>query len=157
MMGVVLVNVASGALQAFFRVRIDGLQWVLNVYTLAYAAFLLSAGALSDRIGSGATFLMGFALFTLMSLGCGVAPFFPVLIAARALKGLGAALLVPSAMVLLQLTFPDPRERAWAIGLWAGAGSFALAGGPVLEGALIAGSGWRSVLLINLPFGQLGL
>jgi DHA2 family methylenomycin A resistance protein-like MFS transporter len=164
MMGIVLVtldvsvvNVAIEALRTSFGVRIDGLQWVLNVYTLAYAMFLLSAGALGDRIGARATFLLGFAIFTLSSVGCGLAPSFAILLLARLLQGLGAALLVPSAMALLQRAFPDPRKRASAIGLWAGAGSFALAGGPVIGGALIAYFGWRSIFLINLPIGVIGI
>ncbi|MBP2297335.1 MFS transporter [Azospirillum picis] len=163
MMGVVLVsldvsvvNVALEALRQSFDVQIDGLQWILNIYTLVYAVLLLSAGALSDRIGARATFLLGFLFFTLSSAACGLAPSFGILLAARAVQGVGAALLVPSAMALLQHTYPDPRRRARAVGLWAGAGSLALAGGPVLGGALIAHVGWRSIFLINLPFGLIG-
>lgn len=164
MMGVVLVtldvsvvNVALESLRASFGVRIGGLQWVLNIYTLAYAVFLLSAGALGDRIGARGTFLLGFVVFTGCSVACGLAPSFAALLVARLLQGVGAALLVPSAMALLHRAFPDPGERASAIGLWAGAGSFALAGGPVVGGALIAYFGWRSVFLINLPIGLVGI
>ncbi len=164
MMGVVLVtldvsvvNVALAALQRSFDVHIDGLQWVLNVYTLAYAVFLLSAGALSDRLGSRTTFVLGSSIFTLSSLACGLAPSFGVLLVARIVQGIGAALLVPSSMALLQHAFPDARERARAVGLWAGAGSLALAAGPVLGGALIASVGWRGIFLINLPIGLLGI
>jgi DHA2 family methylenomycin A resistance protein-like MFS transporter len=163
MMGVVLVsldvsvvNVALEALRQSFDVQLDGLQWILNIYTLTYAVCLLSAGALSDRIGARATFVIGFAFFTLSSVACGLAPSFAVLLAARVLQGVGAALLVPSAMALLQQTYPDPRQRARAVGLWAGAGSLALVGGPVLGGALIAHAGWRSIFLINLPLGVVG-
>ena len=164
MMGIVLVtvdvsaiNVAAPALGRSFRTGVGGMEWVLNVYTLAYAAFLLNAGALSDRHGARATFLAGFALFTFASLGCGVAPAFGWLLAARLMQGLGAALLVPSALALLQVAYPDRRARAHAIGWWAGAGSFALAGGPILAGALIAAVGWRGIFLINLPVGLVGL
>ncbi|CAO3438463.1 Uncharacterized MFS-type transporter [Azospirillum endophyticum] len=163
MMGVVLVsldvsvvNVALEALRQSFDMQIDGLQWILNIYTLVYAVFLLSAGALSDRIGARATFVLGFIFFTLSSLTCGLAPSFGILLVARAVQGIGAALLVPSAMALLQHTYPDARARARAVGLWAGAGSLALAGGPVLGGALIAHVGWRSIFLINLPLGLIG-
>ena len=163
MMGVVLVsvdvsvvNVAIDALKRSLDVQMTGLQWILNVYTLAYAVFLLSAGALNDRIGARATFLLGLAAFTLSSLACGLAPSFFALLVARTVQGMGAALLVPSAMALLQQTFPDEKQRARAIGLWAGAGSLALAGGPVLGGALIAHVGWRSIFLINLPIGLMG-
>ena len=164
MMGVVLVtldvsvvNVAIESLHASFDVRIDGLQWVLNVYTLAYATFLLSAGALGDRIGARGTFLLGFLIFTSSSAACGLAFSFAALLGARLSQGIGAALLVPSAMALLHRSFPDARERASAIGLWAGAGSFALAAGPVLGGALIAWLGWRGIFLVNLPVGLLGI
>ncbi len=164
MMGVVLVsldvsvvNVALEALRRSFNVRIDGLQWVLNVYTLAYAVFLLSAGALSDRLGSRATFVLGSIIFTLASLACGLAPSFGFLLGARTVQGIGAALLVPSSMALLQHAFPDARARARAVGLWAGAGSLAIVGGPVLGGALIASVGWRGIFLINLPIGLLGI
>ena len=116
MMGIVLVtvdvsavNVAAPALGRSFRVGVGGMEWVLNVYTLAYASFLLNAGSLSDRHGPRATFLAGFALFTLASLACGLAPSFVWLLAARLAQGFGAALLVPSALALLQLAFPDMR------------------------------------------------
>lgn len=164
MMGVVLVsldvsvvNVALEALQRSFNVRIDGLQWVLNVYTLTYAVFLLSAGALSDRLGARATFVLGSIIFTLSSLACGVAPSFSVLLVARTVQGVGAALLVPSSMALLQHAFPSAQARARAVGLWAGAGSLAIVGGPVLGGTLIASVGWRGIFLINLPIGLLGI
>ena len=164
MMGVVLVsldvsvvNVALEALQRSFGASMSGLQWVLNVYTLAYAVFLLSAGALSDRIGTRGTFQIGFVIFTATSLACGLAPTFDTLLIGRAVQGTGAALLVPSAMALLQHAFPDPQRRARAVGLWAGAGSLAIAGGPVLGGALISHAGWRSIFLINLPIGLLGI
>lgn len=164
MMGVMLitldvsvVNVAVESLRQAFGVGISGLQWVLNAYTLAYAVFLLSAGALGDRIGPRATFLLGFVIFTLASLACGLASSLGVLIAARFVQGIGAALLVPSAMSLIRHIFPDPRGRASAIGLWAGAGSLALAAGPVIGGLLITFWGWRGIFLINLPIGLIGL
>lgn len=163
MLGVVLVsldvsvvNVALSSMSASLGIGVEGLQWILNVYTLAYAICLLSAGALSDRLGARATFLLGFATFTGSSLACGLAPSFAVLLAARTVQGIGAALLVPSAMALLQHAYPDARQRARAVGLWAGAGSFALAAGPVLGGALVGHAGWRSIFLINLPLGLIG-
>lgn len=164
MLGVVLVsldvsvvNVALKSMSTSLSVGIEGLQWVLNVYTLAYAVCLLSAGALGDRIGPRATFLLGFTIFTVASLACGVAPSYGVLIAARLSQGVGAALLVPSAMAIIRLAYADPGARASAIGLWAGAGSLALAAGPIVGGALIANLGWRSIFLMNLPVGAVGL
>lgn len=164
MMGVVLVsldvsvvNVAIKAMAASFHVGIEGLQWVLNIYTLSYAVCLLSAGALGDRFGHRASFMLGFAIFTASSLGCGVAPSYWFLLAARLAQGIGAALLVPSAMAIIRLAYTEPGARTAAIGLWAGAGSLALAAGPVLGGALIVSLGWRSIFLINLPVGVIGL
>lgn len=164
MMGIVLVsldvsvvNVALETLRRSFHVRVNDLQWVLNVYTLGYAVFLLSAGALSDRLGSRMTFVLGSAVFTLSSLACGLAPSFDLLLVARTIQGLGAALLVPSSMAMLQQSIPDAKARARAVGLWAGAGSLAIVAGPVLGGALIASVGWRGIFLINLPIGLLGI
>ena len=151
-----VVNVALIAFRRSFAIRLDGLQWVLNVYTLTYAVLLLSAGALSDRLGSRTVFVIGSAVFTTASLLGGLAPSFAVLLVARTVQGVGAALLVPSSMALLQQTFPDASARARAVGMWAGAGSLAIAGGPVLGGAFIAYVGWRAIFLINLPFGLLG-
>ena len=152
-----VVNVAAQSVSEDLGVGIGDLQWVLTVYTLAYAVCLLSAGAFGDRIGPRATFMLGFAIFTVASLACGVAPSYPFLLAARLCQGVGAALLVPSAMAIIRLAYNDPGARASAIGLWAGAGSLALAAGPVMGGALIATLGWRSIFLINLPVGVLGL
>lgn len=164
MLGVVLVsldvsvvNVAAQSVSADLGVGDGDLQWVLTVYTLSYAVCLLSAGALGDRLGPRATFMLGFAIFMVASLACGVAPTYLFLLAARLCQGVGAALLVPSAMAILRLAYDDPGARASAIGLWAGAGSLALAAGPVIGGALIATLGWRSVFLVNLPVGALGL
>lgn len=164
MLGVVLVsldvsvvNVALKSMSASLGVGIEGLQWVLNVYTLTYAVCLLSAGALGDRIGPRATFMLGFAIFTVSSLACGIAPSYFLLIAARLSQGIGAALLVPSAMAIIRVAYTDPDSRASAIGLWAGAGSLALAAGPIVGGALIASLGWRSIFLMNLPVGAVGL
>ena len=128
-----------------------------NAYTLSYATFLLSAGALSDRIGARATFLWGFAIFLAASLVCGAAPNFLILTLARVAQGLGAALLVPSAMALLQRAFPESRERAKAVGLWAGSGSLAIAAGPLVGGALISLVGWRTIFLMNVPIGIIGI
>lgn len=152
-----VVNVALKALQQSFDVQLGALQWVMNIYTLPYAALLLSAGTLADRIGVRRLFIAAFGLFTLSSLACGSAPSFGVLLAARASQGVGAALLMPCALALLQRSFPAGGDRAKAIGLFSGASSLAIAAGPLLGGALIAHVGWRSVFLINLPLGALGI
>ncbi len=108
---------------------------------------LLSAGALSDRIGARATFLWGFAIFLAASPVLRRSAEFPDPDAGAWAQGLGAALLVPSAMALLQRAFPESRERAKAVGLWAGSGSLAIAAGPLVGGALISLVGWRTIFL----------
>ncbi len=152
-----VVNVALKALQQSFIVQLSALQWVMNIYTLPYAALLLSAGTLADRTGVRRLFMVGFGLFTLSSLACGAAPSFAILLAARASQGVGAALLMPCALSLLQQGFPAGGDRAKAIGLFSGASSLAIAAGPLLGGALIEYIGWRGILLINLPLGVFGI
>jgi MFS transporter, DHA2 family, methylenomycin A resistance protein len=157
LLDVSVVNVALDALREGFGTDIAGLQWVVNAYTLVFAALLLSAGALGDRWGAKRVFILGFALFTLASACCGLAPSLAVLILARIAQGLGAAMLVPNSLSMLQQAFPDPVQRSRAVGWWGAAGGIALAAGPVLGGLLMSYAGWRSVFLINLPIGMLGL
>jgi DHA2 family methylenomycin A resistance protein-like MFS transporter len=151
-----VVNVALKALQQSFDVQLGALQWVMNIYTLPYAALLLSAGTLADRIGVRRLFIVGFGLFTLSSLACGTAPSFAILLTARASQGVGAALLMPCALALLQRSFPAGGDRAKALGLFSGASSLAIAAGPLLGGMLIEHIGWRGIFLINLPLGVFG-
>ncbi|MFT8420409.1 MAG: MFS transporter [Gluconacetobacter sp.] len=157
LMDVSVVNVALEALRAAFRADMSGLQWVVNAYTLAFAALLLTAGALGDRVGARRIFMAGFSLFTLASLGCGLASDLWALILARFLQGIGAALLVPNSLSLLRQVFHDPEERNRAVGWWGAGGGIALAAGPVAGGFLIAVAGWRAIFLVNLPIGMLGL
>ncbi|MDH7804476.1 MULTISPECIES: MFS transporter [unclassified Rhizobium] len=151
------VNVALDALRTSFSTDVAGLQWVVNAYTLVFAALLLMAGALGDRFGARAIFTTGFVLFTLASLACGLAPTLAALIAARLAQGVGAALLVPNSLSLLQQAFPDREQRNRAVGWWGAAGGIALAAGPVVGGFLVTHLGWRSVFLINIPVGLVGL
>ena len=157
LLDVSVVNVALEALRLRFHTDVAGLQWVINAYTLTFAALLLTAGALGDRYGARRVFASGFTIFTLASLACGSSPNLDLLIASRIVQGLGAALLVPSSLTMLQQAFPVAAQRSRAVGWWGAAGGIALAAGPVLGGILVSHVGWRSIFLINLPIGVLGL
>jgi MFS transporter, DHA2 family, methylenomycin A resistance protein len=152
-----VVNVAIKPIGAALGGGVSALQWVVNAYTVAFAAFILSAGALGDRIGAKRVFVAGFAVFTLASAVCGLAPTLGVLIASRALQGAGAALLVPCSLTLLNHTYPEPRERSRAIGRWAVGASAALSAGPLVGGVLTAALGWRAIFFINAPIGLAGI
>lgn len=155
LLDVSVVNVALDALRRQFGIDVADLQWVMNAYTLVFAALLLTSGALGDRFGPRRVFLCGLVLFTIASVGCGVAPRFGVLVAARLLQGVGAALLVPNSLAMLQRAFPDRERRSRAVGWWGAIGGISLAAGPVLGGALVTYLGWRSIFLINVPIGLL--
>lgn len=157
LLDVSVVNVALDALRRQFATDVAGLQWVVNAYTLVFAALLLSSGALGDRFGARRIFLLGFAVFTLASAACGLAGSLPLLVAARLLQGLGAALLVPNSLSMLQQAFPDREQRSRAVGWWGACGGIALAAGPVLGGLLVTHLGWRSIFLLNLPIGLIGI
>ncbi|HEY8003343.1 MAG TPA: MFS transporter [Phenylobacterium sp.] len=149
---VTIVNVALPALARGFGVGVASLQWVVDAYALAFAVLLLTAGVLGDRFGARRAYVGGFGLFALASLACGLAPGPAALIAARAAQGVGAALLVPSSLTLLNNAHgADPAGRARAVGVWTAAGGVSIALGPVLGGLLVASLGWRSIFLVNLP------
>ena len=152
-----VVNVAIQPIGAELGGSVSGLQWVVNAYTVAFAALILSAGALGDRIGARRVFLAGFGLFTVASAACGLAPTLPALIAARAVQGSGAAVLVPCSLSLLSHAYPDPAGRARAVGLWAAGAAAALSAGPLVGGLLTAALGWRSVFFVNAPVGLAGM
>jgi DHA2 family methylenomycin A resistance protein-like MFS transporter len=152
-----VVNVALPQLGARMGGGVSGLQWVVDGYALAFAGLLLSSGALADRFGGRSVLATGMALFTAASAACGAAPNLTVLILGRLVQGVGAALLVPSSLALLQDTHPDAAGRARAIGVWGGVAGIAAAAGPVLGGVLTSTVGWRAVFAVNVPFGLLGL
>ena len=154
---VTFVNTALDRIGSSLGGGVSELQWVVNAYTIAFAAFILTAGALGDRIGAKRVFMTGFAIFTSASLACALASNSTVLIAARAVQGLGAAVLVPNSLALLNHAYPDQRGRGRAVGIWAAGASLALTAGPLAGGALIALIGWRSIFLVNLPIGIAGL
>ena len=155
---VTVVNVALARIGTSFGDHgVAGLQWVVNAYTIVFASLILTSGALGDRLGAKRLFNAGFAVFVAASMACGAAPSLPILIIARAIQGIGASILVPCSLTLLNHTYQEPGARARAVGIWAGVAAVALAGGPVVGGALIAGVGWRAIFFINLPLGLIGI
>ena len=148
---VTIVNVALPAIQREIGGSLAGLQWVVDAYTLALASIMLTAGSTADRAGARKVFTVGLAVFALGSAACAAAPQLSVLIAARAVQGLGASALLPCSLALLVHQFPDPAQRAHALGVWGGMGSLGVALGPVAGGALVAAAGWRSIFLVNVP------
>jgi MFS transporter, DHA2 family, methylenomycin A resistance protein len=154
---VTIVNTALSSIGDSLGGGVAELQWVMSAYTIAFAAFILTAGALGDRVGAKRVFMAGFALFIAASLACGLAPNAWSLIAARAVQGLGAAILVPNSLALLSHAYPDDTSRGRAVGIWAAGASLTLTAGPLVGGSLIALVGWRWIFFVNLPIGLLGL
>jgi EmrB/QacA subfamily drug resistance transporter len=152
----VIVNVALPDIGRELSGGMSGLQWVADGYTLMFAALLLSAGSLSDRVGARRAFGAGMVLFVLASAGCGLAPSLPVLVAARLGQGSAAAALMPASMALLSQAYPDPARRARALGMWAMGGAAASTAGPLLGGLLSAVS-WRLTFFVNVPAGAAAL
>lgn len=152
-----VVTVALPSIGAGLHGGLSALQWVVDGYTLAFAALMLSTGALSDRIGAGRAFAGGVAVFTLASVACGLAPGMAVLIGSRVAQGVAASVVLPSSLALVRQAFPDAAKRARAISLWAAGGSTAVALGPVAGGALTTAWSWRGIFFINLPVGLIAL
>ncbi|GAA4369560.1 MFS transporter [Nocardioides caricicola] len=145
-----VVNVALHTIGADLDASLAQLQWISNGYLLALSSFILLGGSLGDRFGRRRIFVVGTVWFALASLLCGIAPTAEVLIAARVLQGVGAALLTPGSLAMIQGAFV-PDDRAKAIGAWSGLGSIAAAIGPFVGGALVQYADWRWIFLINLP------
>ena len=152
-----VVNVAIKSIGGALGGGVSALQWVVNAYTIGFAAFILTAGALGDRIGARRVFVSGFFLFMFASAVCGLAPDLGVLIGARAIQGIGAAVLVPSSLTLLNHVYTEPAARARAVGLWLAGASLALSGGPLVGGVLIAAVDWRAIFFINVPVALVGI
>lgn len=145
-----IVNVALAQIRAELGGGITGQQWVIDGYTLLFAALLLFAGNLSDRIGAKRALALGIAMFLVTSAACAAAPTMALLIAARCAQGAGAAVMLPASMALVREAFPDPGRRARALGVWAVGGAVAgLVGQPL--GGLLTTFDWRWVFTINLP------
>ncbi|MFI9610506.1 DHA2 family efflux MFS transporter permease subunit [Streptomyces sp. NPDC052023] len=152
-----VVNVALPSMRAELGLSGSGLQWVVNAYAIAFAGFMLLGGRAGDLYGRKRMFLVGLALFTLASLGGGLAREGWELLAARALQGLGAAVLAPSTLTILTAAVPEGAARARAIATWTAVGAGGGAAGGLVGGLLVDGLSWRWVLLINVPVGAIVL
>ncbi|MFQ3562545.1 MFS transporter [Streptomyces gramineus] len=150
---VTAINVAVPVIGRQLSASLTGIQWITDGYTLVFAGFLLTGGALGDRLGNRRIFILGVAVFTLSSAACALAVSVPFLVAARLAEGLGAALIVPGSLALLQQAYPGAAARSRAFGLWGSMAGIAAAAGPLLGGLLVATLGWRWVFLVNLPVG----
>ena len=149
-----VVNVALPAIAQDFGASFTGLQWIVNAYSLTLAGLLLLGGSLGDRYGRRRLFVFGILWFAVASLLCALAPNTPSLIVARALQGVGAALLTPGSLAIIETTF-HPEDRSAAIGAWSGLGGVMIAIGPVVGGYLTTAISWRLIFFINLPFAAL--
>ncbi|MEU1281066.1 MFS transporter [Streptomyces sp. NPDC005805] len=145
-----VVNVALPRIGRDLDAELSVLQWTVNAYMLTLAGLILLGGALGDRYGRRRIFVLGVVWFAIGSLLCGIAPNGEILVAARALQGIGGALLTPGSLALIQASF-HPDDRARAVGLWSGLGGVGAAIGPFVGGWLVDGPGWRWVFLLNVP------
>ena len=146
-----VVNLAVKQIGANLDAGVTALQWVVDAYNLVYASLLLTAGTLADLYGRRRIFALGIALFTVGSLVCGLAPNAVVLVAGRAIAGLGAALEVPTSLAILAVAYPDTAKRTRALGIWASCNGLAFIIGPTLGGVLVDWAGWRSIFLLVIP------
>lgn len=152
-----VVNVALPSMRADLGLSVSGLQWVVNAYSIAFAGFMLLGGRAGDLYGRKRTFLVGLALFTLASLGGGLAQNGTQLLLARAVQGLGAAVLAPSTLTIITSAVPEGPARTRAVATWTAVGAAGGAAGGVVGGILVDVLSWRWVLLINVPVGALVL
>src|SRR3954468_7118928 len=151
-----VVNVALPSIGEDLGISISGLEWVVNGYALPFGLLLLSGGKLADMLGRRRIFIVGLVIFTASSFFCGFASSASVLIGARVVQGVGAALMNPATLSIITATFA-PRQRGTAIGIWAGVSAMALAIGPLVGGAITEHVNWSWVFYINVPIGILGI
>jgi EmrB/QacA subfamily drug resistance transporter len=151
-----VVNVALPSIQRDLDIGLSELQWIVTGYALTFAALMLTGGKLADHYGRRLIFVVGLIVFTLASLACGLADSGEVLIAARVVQGMGAALMNPATLSIISATFP-PEQRGMAIGIWAGVSALALAIGPLVGGLLTEHLHWSWIFFVNVPVGVLAV
>src|ERR671939_609688 len=151
-----VVNVALPSMQRSLGIDRSELEWVVNAYALTFGVLLLSGGKLADLLGRRRIFIAGLVIFTASSLVCGLAGNASLLIGARAVQAVGAAMMNPATLSIITATFP-PRQRGTAIGIWAGVSAMALAIGPLVGGILTEKVDWSWIFFINVPVGVLGI
>ncbi|MGZ4309945.1 MAG: MFS transporter [Gaiellaceae bacterium] len=151
-----VVNVALPSIERSLHMSISQLEWIVTAYALTFAAFMLTGGKLADLIGRRRIFVIGLVVFTAASFVCGIAPSSNWLIGARAVQGIGAAMMNPATLSIITATFA-PRQRGLAIGIWAGVSAMALAIGPLVGGLLTEHINWNWVFYINVPIGLAGI
>jgi DHA2 family methylenomycin A resistance protein-like MFS transporter len=152
LLDVTIVNVALPSIESGLGAGVSGLQWVVDSYALALAALMLGGGTIGDLHGHKRVVLFGLVVFGAASLGCGLAPDTAVLVGFRIAQGVGAALMLPGTLAVITDAYPEGRDKAKAIGIWAGIGSAALPAGPLLGGLLTQAISWRAVFFLNVPF-----
>ncbi|GAA0491296.1 MFS transporter [Streptomyces olivaceiscleroticus] len=151
------LNVALPRIRAEFAGGLSGLEWTVNGYTIAMAAFLLSGGSIGDRWGARRGFQVSLAGFVVSSAACAVSPSLPALVASRVVQGVAAGGLLPASLAVIAHMYAEPARRAKALTIWGGVSSLALVCGPVVGGALTSAVGWRAIFLINVPVGLLAI
>jgi EmrB/QacA subfamily drug resistance transporter len=151
-----IVNVALPAIKDDLRIGVSELEWTVTAYALTFAVLLLTGGKLGDLLGRRLIFTIGLLVFTASSLACGLSSSATELIAARAVQGVGSALMMPATLSIITATFAA-RERGMAIGIWAGVSAMALAIGPLLGGVITEHISWNWIFYVNVPIGLLGI
>ncbi len=148
---ITIVNLALPAIGSDLRASVSGLQWSIDGYTIVIASFLVVAGSMADRFGRRRVFQIGLVVFSAGSLLCSLAPTITLLVAARVVQALGGSMLNPVALSIIANVFVEPRQRAYAIGVWGSVVGISMAVGPLLGGLLVQTVGWRAIFWINVP------
>lgn len=154
---VTVINVAGSTMQENLNLSVSNLTWIIDGYTLTYASLLLVGGSLANRYGAKNIYMIGLIIFILASFVSAIAPNGITIIIARLFQGAGAAIFMPSSLSLLVFIYTDEKQRAKMFGIWTAVVSIASASGPFIGGVLVNELGWRSIFLVNLPIGIIGL